>query len=184
MDATSAANINQIALVSPVACVNKDSRLRVYVLSNDGDVREMQYDGRWAGGEAENKIGAAKLTSPLAATSLGLDKIRVYGIAANNTVSEYCYDSGKAWYGGGLSGKFRVAAYSGVAAVFLDGKAVLRVYVQGEDNNIQEYCYDGQDKGWTKGAGLGAGLPGTAIAATTWSDDGKLGIRYVPTYLT
>jgi hypothetical protein len=177
MDVASAANINEISLVSPVACVNKDSHLRVYVLSVEGDVREMQYEGKWTGGEAKNKVGSAKLTSPLAATSLGLDKIRVYGIAPNNTISEFCYDSGKPWYNGGLSGKFKVAPYSGVGAVFLAGKAVLRVYVQNEENSIQEYCYDSADKGWTKGANLGAALPGTAIAATSWFKDDKLGIR-------
>ncbi|KAL8408400.1 hypothetical protein RB594_007004 [Gaeumannomyces avenae] len=177
MDAASAANINEISLVSPVACVNKDSQLRVYVLSVDGDVREIQYEGRWMGGEAKNKIGQAKLTSPLAATSLGLDKIRVYAIAPNNTISEFAYDSGKGWYAGGLSGKFKVAPYSGVAATFLAGKAVLRIYAQSEDNTIQEYCFDTNDKGWTKGTNFGAALPGTAMAATSWFKDNKLGIR-------
>ncbi|KAH9939730.1 fucose-specific lectin [Epithele typhae] len=174
------AHINEIALLSPIAAVNSGGRLRLYVLSNDGNVRQINYEGKWVGGVAKNVIGSVKLTSPLSATSLGeLEAIRVYGIAENNTISEFAYDQGKGWYSGGLTGKFRVAPYSSVGAVFLAKKRKLRVYVQAEDNSIQEYSFvDGNSDGWYKDQNLGPALPGTAIAVTAWgNNDNEIGIR-------
>ncbi|KAK4169691.1 fucose-specific lectin [Cladorrhinum sp. PSN259] len=161
------AAINEIQVRSGVAAVRKDSHLRIYETAVDGGIREVQYEGSWGGGTSRNVIATGKIGTPVAATSLGLEHIRVYYVTADNKLGEAAYDSGKGWYNGDLTkANFSVAPYSSVAAVYLRHESVLRVYAQHTDDTIQEYCWDG--KGWTKGTNLGQALPGTQIAATTW----------------
>jgi len=164
--------INDILIRTAVAAVRKDSHLRIYETAVDGGIREAQYEGKWTGGEARNVIATGKIGTPVAATSLGLEHIRVYYVTADNHVGEAAYDSGKGWYNGGLtSKKFAVAPYSSVSAIYLGGQSILRVYGQLPNNTIQEWVWDNGNNGWTVGSNLGAALPGTQIAATTWGKD-------------
>ncbi|KAK0713649.1 fucose-specific lectin [Lasiosphaeria miniovina] len=160
--------VTEILIRTGLAAVRKDAHIRVYETAVDGGIREVQYEGGWGGGKANNTIAVGKIGTPVAATSLGLENIRVYYIGADNKLKEHAYDAGKGWYNGNLSSAgFDVAPYSGVSAVFLGGRAVLRVYAQIANNTIQEYvCING--KGWSQGSNLGAALPGTQIAATSW----------------
>ncbi|KAL2128753.1 hypothetical protein VTI74DRAFT_8688 [Chaetomium olivicolor] len=160
--------INDISIRTPLAAVANGAHIRVYQLAVDGGVRETLYEGGWTGGQAENTIGTVRLNSPLAATALALDHIRVYGIDNDSTLKEFAYDADQGWYLGGLTGQFSVAPYSAVAAVFLANKTKLRVYAQLPDNTIQEYSWDGN--GWYKDQNLGQALPGTSIAATSWGE--------------
>ncbi|EFY86619.1 hypothetical protein MAC_07308 [Metarhizium acridum CQMa 102] len=142
------AEINDIAMRASVAAVSKGSSIRVY--------------------ESDGKIG-----SPVAATSLGLDFIRVYYIGEDNKAREICYDKhGRHWYNGALNDRFRLAPYSGLAAIYLeapDDQKLIRIYGQLEDDNtIQEWCYDTKH-GWTLGSNIGDAVPGSSIAATTWA---------------
>lgn len=167
------AGVLQLGFPAALAAVRKDSSLRVYQAAVDGGVREAQYEGHWTGGTAQNVIATGKIGTPIAATSIGLQNIRVYYVDNHNKAKEACWD-GNGWYTGGFS--FEVAPYSNVSAVFLGGKLVLRVYGQLHDNTIQEWCYDEGGKGWTVGTNFGAALPGSAIAVTTWGD-GPYSIR-------
>ncbi|PFH63384.1 hypothetical protein XA68_12348 [Ophiocordyceps unilateralis] len=161
--------VDEIAFGTSLAAVNKGSSIRVYEVDVYGGVRETQYEDKWTGGKSSNVLAKGRIGTPLAATSLGLDHIRVYYVSNDLTAHEICWD-GKNWYEGafGKAG-FKVAGYSGgLSAVYLGGRNdVLRVYGQNEDGHVQEFTYDG-GKGWQKGSNLGAALPGTAIAATTW----------------
>lgn len=160
------ASINQIAFPSSVAAVRKDAHLRVYETGVNGAIREAQYEGGWTGGQDNNIIATGKIGTPVAATSIGLSNIRVYYVDNSNTAKEACWD-GNGWYTGAF--KFPVADYSSISAVFLGGRLVLRVYGQLSDNTIKEWCWDEDGKGWKDGTNFGRALPGTAIAATTWS---------------
>ncbi|PHH92147.1 hypothetical protein CDD83_8715 [Cordyceps sp. RAO-2017] len=161
--------VDFVAIRCSVAAVNKGSSLRVYQTTVFGEVREAQYEGKWTGGRSSNVIATSKLDTPIAATSLGLDHIRVYYVGTDNKAREVCYDKGRSWYDGGFSkAGYKVAPYSQIAAVYLGGHSILRVYGQLPDNTIQEWCYDDDGKGWKVGANFGAVLPGSSIAATTW----------------
>jgi len=163
--------VNEIQIRASLAAVNSGSHLRIYELDVNGGIREAQYEGKWTGGTDKNVIGTGKLDTPVAATSIALTNIRVYYVGTDNTLKESAYDSGSGWYAGALNGKnYAVAPYSSVAAVFLGGKTVLRVYAQVANNTIQEYCWNNDGKGWVTGSNLGPALPGSSIAATTWSD--------------
>lgn len=195
--------INEILIRTAVAAVRKDAHLRVYETAVDGGIREVQYEGKWTGGEARNVIAKGKIGTPVAATSLGLDHIRVYYVTPENHLGEAAYDSGKGWYNGDLSSKkFNVAPYSSVSAVYLGGQSILRVYGQLTNNTIQEWVCtlqthplsrqtgeqrvltfpslklgDSGNSGWTVGSNLGPALPGTQLAATTWGKN-PYHIRY------
>ena len=133
--------INEILIRTAVAAIRKDSHLRVYETAVDGGIRETQYEGGWNGGLKNNVIATGKIGTPIAATSLGLDKIRVYYVGTDNKLKEAAYDSGKGWYEGDLSrAGFSVAPYSGVSAVYLANSTVVRVYSQNPDDTIQEWC--------------------------------------------
>ncbi|RDA90057.1 hypothetical protein CP533_2383 [Ophiocordyceps camponoti-saundersi (nom. inval.)] len=163
-------SVNEIAFRAGLAAVNKDSSIRVYTLDVDGGVREIQYEGKWTGGTSSNVLAKARIGSPVAATSIGLDYIRVYYISSDCKVQEKCWD-GKGWYDGSLGeAGFKVAPFSGgLSAIYLGGRNdVIRVYGQVENGTIEEFTYDG-GKGWQKGHSFGIALPGTAITATTWS---------------
>jgi hypothetical protein len=135
------AAIDDISIRSAIAAVNQDSRLRIYETAVDGGIREVQFEGSWSGGNSGNVIGTGKIGTPVAATSLGLDHIRVYYISADNKLGEAAFDTGKGWFNGGLSSAgAAVAPYSSVAAVYLAGQNVLRVYGQLTNNTIQEWC--------------------------------------------
>jgi len=163
------AAINEIAIRTAVAAVNKDSSIRVYETAVDGGIRETQYEGSWTGGTSSNVIGTGKIGSPVAACSLGFQRIRVYYIGPDNKAKEACYDAGTGWYNGGFSGAgYTVAPYSSISAVFLGGQSIIRVYGQLANNTIQEWCWDNDGKGWKVGSNFGAALPGTSIAATSW----------------
>ncbi|KAL2129555.1 hypothetical protein VTI74DRAFT_7620 [Chaetomium olivicolor] len=162
------AAINEISIRTAVAAVNKDSHLRIYETAVDGAIREVQYDGSWTGGTSRNTIATGKIGTPVAATSLGLDHIRVYYVGTDNKLGEAAYDTGKGWYKGDLSSRFAVAPYSSVSAVFLRGQIIVRVYGQLLDNTIQEWCWNNDGKGWVVGSNLGPALPGTQLAATAW----------------
>jgi len=165
------ASVNEICIRTPLAAVAKDDHIRVYQLDVEGKVREAQYEGKWMGGKSDNAIGQARFDSPLAATSLGLEHIRVYAIGNDSTLKEFAYDSGSNWQEGSMSGQFKVAPYSSVAAVFLARKVILRVYAQKHDNTIQEYCYDNNK--WQEGHNLGEAMPGTDITAISMGEDEK-----------
>jgi len=158
--------VNEIRVTTALAAVRKDAHLRVYVTDVDGGIREVLYEGGWSGGTTQQRLAQGKIGTPVAATSLALDHIRVYYIGTDNELKEHAYDNGSGWYDGGLSGAgFAVAHYSSVSAVYLANQSRLRVYAQLPDNTIQEFVYEGK---WTVGTNLGAALPGTQIAATTW----------------
>ncbi|KAK4118852.1 fungal fucose-specific lectin [Parathielavia appendiculata] len=164
------AAINDILIPCALAAVRKDNQLRVYETAVDGGIREVQYEGQWMGGEPGNVIATGKVGTPIAATNIGFEHIRVYYVTPDNRLGEAAYDAGAGWYDGNLTDQeFDVAPYSSVAAIFLGGKTILRVYGQLSDNTIQEWVWDGS--GWTKGSNLGPALPGTQIAATTWGKD-------------
>jgi hypothetical protein len=188
------AAINDILIRTALAAVREDDHLRVYETDVQGGIREVQYDGQWTGGEPRNMIARGKIGTPVAATSIGLQHIRVYYVTPDNCLGEAAYDSGSGWYDGNLSAqKFDVAPESSVAAVFLGGQTTLRVYGQLPDNTIQEWVcklqptpllqasdlnfLDTGEHGWTGGSNLGPALPGTQIAATTWGNS-PLHIRY------
>jgi len=161
--------VNEIIIRAAVAAVNKDSHIRVYETDVHGAIREAQYEGSWTGGTSNNIIATGKIGTPVAATSLGLDNIRVYYIGMDNKLKEAAYDAGKGWYDGDLSkAGFDVAPYSGVSAVYLGGQSRIRVYGQKSDNTIQEWVFDNNGKGWVVGSNLGPALPGSRIAATSW----------------
>ncbi|KAK1753756.1 fucose-specific lectin [Echria macrotheca] len=161
--------VNEIQIRSAVAAVRKDSHLRVYETAVDGGIREAQFEGSWTGGTARNVIATGKIGTPVAATSLGLEHIRVYYVSPKNQLGEAAYESGSGWYDGNLSSAgFSVAPYSSVAAVYLGGKSVLRVYAQLANDTIQEWVWNSDGKGWSAGSNLGSALPGTQIAATSW----------------
>ncbi|EFY94816.1 fungal fucose-specific lectin [Metarhizium robertsii] len=167
------AEINDIAMRASVAAINKGSSIRVYESDVFGGIREAMYEGKWTGGGSRNVIARGKIGSPVAATSLGLDFIRVYYIGEDNKAKEICYDKhGKHWYDGALNNRFKLAPYSGLAATFLESSSedhkLIRLYGQLEDDNhIQEWCYDTKH-GWTVGANLGEAIPGSSIAVATW----------------
>ncbi|KAE8448248.1 hypothetical protein EG329_009679 [Mollisiaceae sp. DMI_Dod_QoI] len=145
-----------------------------------GDIRESAYEDGWSGGDTP--LVAAKLNSPIAATSKGLTNIRLYYLSMDNKLCEFCYDSGKGWYQGALTNSgFPVAAYTSIAACFLLGSTLkLRVYAQVADNSIQEFGYDSDSNGWQKMTNLGQALTGTSIATCSYSGPAGLSIR---TYL-
>lgn len=173
-----AASINEIAIRTSVAAINKGTSLRVYETDIEGKIRETQYEGKWTGGTSANAIGHGKIGTPVAATSLGLSSIRVYFIGPDNKVHESCYDSGRSWYDGDLTkAGFAVAPYSGIAGVFIDSHSTLRVYGQLANNTIQEWCWNNDGKAWHTGTNLGAALPGTSIAATSWGNGSPHFIR-------
>lgn len=92
------AEINDIAMRASVAAINKGSSIRVYESDVFGGIREAMYEGKWTGGSSRNVIARGKIGSPVAATSLGLDFIRVYYIGEDNKAKEICYDkNGKHW---------------------------------------------------------------------------------------
>nr|6TRV_AAA Chain AAA, Uncharacterized protein [Scedosporium apiospermum]6TRV_BBB Chain BBB, Uncharacterized protein [Scedosporium apiospermum] len=155
----------QISFPAGIAAIRNNSSLRVYEAALDGGVREAQYEGRWAGGKPDNVIATGKIGTPIAATSVGFQYIRVYYVGADNKAREACWD-GKGWYTGAFVKD--VAPYSSIGAVFLGKNIVVRVYTQNHDNTIQEWVWDSPSTGWTAGANFGAALPGTAIAATSW----------------
>lgn len=171
-------SINEIQMRSPTAAVQDGTQIRFYQLGNDGSVREAAWDGsKWSGGDTSDTRGHFKLTSPLAAASLGMKHIRVYGVDEKNYGKELCYDHDKGWFNGGFDGKFQVAAYADLAAVFLAQQFKIRVYGQSPDNTIQEWSYN-EGQGWRKDQNLGHALPGTAITATTWGQkDSEIHIR-------
>jgi hypothetical protein len=134
------AAINEILIRTSLAAVRKEAHLRIYQTDVNGGIREVQYEGKWMGGEPRNVIATGKIGTPVAATNIGFQHIRVYYVTPENHLGEAAYDSGKGWYNGGLSSmKFGVAPYSSVAAIFLGGETVLRVYGQLPDNTIQEW---------------------------------------------
>ncbi|KAL2019414.1 hypothetical protein VTK56DRAFT_9705 [Thermocarpiscus australiensis] len=164
--------INEITIRTGLAAVNSGSHLRVYETAVDGGIREALYEGAWTGGTSNNVIAYGKVGTALAATSLGLEHIRVYYIGNDNKAKEHCYDNGRGWYDGDFSrAGFTVAPYSGISAVYLGRQSILRVYGQLPNNTIQEWCFDSDGKGWKVGTNLGAALPGTAVAATTWGSN-------------
>lgn len=128
---------SQILYPTSLAAVRRDSSLRVYETGLDGSVREAQYEGKWTGGTSNNIIGHGKIGTPVAATNLAFNKIRVYYMGTDNKLKEACWD-GSGWYTGGFS--YEVAAYSTVSAIFLGGKVIIRVYGQLPNNTIQEWC--------------------------------------------
>ncbi len=135
------AAINDISIRTALAAVNQDSHLRIYETTVDGAIREVQFEGSWTGGTSSNVIATGKIGTPVAATSLGLDHIRVYYISADNKLGEAAFDTGKGWSSGGLtSSSIAVAPYSSVSAVYLGGQNILRVYGQLPNNSIQEWC--------------------------------------------
>jgi len=171
--------VEQIFFRTPIAAVNSTNHLRVYTMDVSGAIRESQYEGQWTGGQPDNVIARAKIYSPVAATSKELTNIRVYYLSNDNKLQEACYDAGKGWYGGALNhSNFAVAPYSKLAASFLAvGSALqLRVYAQQPDNTIQEYGYDNSSSGWQRMTNLGAALPGSEIASTSYRTS-KLCIR-------
>ncbi|KAG8423000.1 hypothetical protein J3459_009799 [Metarhizium acridum] len=86
------AEINDIAMRASVAAVSKGSSIRVYESDVFGGIREAMFEGKWTGGSRRNVIAKGKIGSPVAATSLGLDFIRVYYIGEDNKAREICYD--------------------------------------------------------------------------------------------
>lgn len=172
------AAVSQILFRTPVSAVNKDDHLRVYSQDVYGSIRESLFESGWQNGGPKNVIAQGKIGTPISATSQALNEIRVYYISNDNKLREVAYSSDRGWYNGDLNSKnFSVAPYSKVAATFLprDGQ-VLRVYAQKEDDTIQEYVYDSPKSGWVQGANLGAALPGSALAATSYKA-AELGIR-------
>ncbi|GJN74592.1 hypothetical protein PCL_05101 [Purpureocillium lilacinum] len=162
------AQVNEIFFGAAVAAVRRGSSLRVYETDVSGGIREAQYEGKWTGGSSSNIIATGKIGTPVAATNLEFNSIRVYYVGTDNKAKEAAYDSGKGWYNGDLSrADFSVAPYSSISAVFLGGHSILRVYGQLPNDTIQEWCWDNNGK-WTVGTNLGAALPGSSIAATTW----------------
>ncbi|RCI07667.1 hypothetical protein L249_5758 [Ophiocordyceps polyrhachis-furcata BCC 54312] len=178
-------SVNEIAFGTSLAAVSKGSSIRVYALDVNGGIREIKYEGKWSGGTSSNVLAKGRIGSPLAAASLGLDHIRIYYLDADCNIQEKCWD-GKGWYDGSLGDAgFKVAPYSGgLSVIYLDGKSdVIRVYGQVEDEKIQEFkcnvtvpasrdlvtSLDDGGKGWQKGHTFDKALPGSSIAATTWS---------------
>jgi len=171
--------VEQILFRSAIAAVNSNDHLRVYSQDVYGNIRESLFESGWANGTIKNVIAQSKLDSPLAATSKDLQEIRVYYISTGNELREIAYSSGSGWYDGALNAKnFIVAPYSKIAATFLavGSTLQLRVYVQSVDNSIQEYGYDNGTTGWQKMTNLGAALPGTSIATTSYKTS-QLSIR-------
>jgi len=169
----------QVLFRTGIGAANSTSHLRVYFQDTTGSIREALYESGWANGTAQNVIAKGKLGTPISATSKELNNIRVYYISEGNTLKEACYDSGAGWYDGALSGmNFQVAPYSSVTGVFLAGTTnlILRVYAQSSDNTIQEFCWNSDGAGWVKGTNLGAALPGSGLAATSFKTS-QLGIR-------
>ncbi|GIJ91920.1 hypothetical protein Asppvi_010895 [Aspergillus pseudoviridinutans] len=151
-----------------IGAVNDSYHLRVYTQDISGGIRESICENGWSSGRL---IAYCKLGSPIAATSLALDSIRVYSVSNNNTLQEAAHDANSGWYSGGLTySNIQVAANSSVGAVYLAGTSTqaLRVYAQLPDNSIQEYGWDTNSNQWQTFQNLGAALPGTAIAVTTF----------------
>jgi hypothetical protein len=173
----SVAGANQVDFGTPIGACNNNAELRVYFQAIWAGIRESTYEGAWGGGQTT--LVNAKLPSPIAVTSKGLTKIRIYYLSTDNKLCEHCFDEGKGWYAGSLNSKgFVVAPYSKIGACFLaTADARLRIYAQGEDNTIQEYCYDSDSSGWVKGTNLGGALPGTHIASTSFTGPKPLSIR-------
>ncbi|KAK4096378.1 fungal fucose-specific lectin [Parathielavia hyrcaniae] len=166
------AAVNDIILGTALAAVRRSNSIRVYKTDANGGVREVQYEGRWMGGEPRNTVATGKIGTPLSATNNGFDNIRVYYVTQDNTLGEAAYDANTGWYNGLLTAKnYEVAPYSSVAGIFLGGQTILRVFCQIPDNTIQEYVWDGASTGWTVGSNYGPALPGTQIAATTWGSN-------------
>lgn len=134
-------SVNEISIRTAVAAVRRGSSIRVYMTAVDGGIREAQYEGNWTGGTSRNVIATGKIGTPVAATNIGFDHIRLFYVTPGNTLGEACWD-GQGWYTGDLTKKnFAVAPYSGVSAVFIGkGQLVLRVYAQVANNSIQEFC--------------------------------------------
>jgi hypothetical protein len=130
--------ISSISIRAPLAAVNSGPHLRIYESAVDGGIRETQYDSTWTGGTASNVIATGKIYSPISATSVGLDHIRVYYIDNTNILREVAYDTGRGWYVGDLSRlNIQVAPYSQIASVFLGGQVTnLRVYAQAPNDEI------------------------------------------------
>jgi len=171
--------IEQVAFRSAIAAVNSTDHLRVYFQDVYGNIRESVFESGWNDGTLRNVIAQSKISSPLAATSKDLEEIRVYYISTDNELREMAYSNGSGWSDGDLNNSnFVVAPYSKIAATFLavGGSLQLRIYVQLVDNSIQEYGYDNGNTGWKKMTNLGAGLPGTEIATTSYKTS-QLSIR-------
>ncbi|PHH81016.1 hypothetical protein CDD80_4320 [Ophiocordyceps camponoti-rufipedis] len=164
---------DEIAYRTQLAAVNKGSNIRLYVVDVDGGIREIVYDGKWSGGTSSNVITRGKVDTPLAATSLDLDHIRLFYVGADNKGKEYGLDKWGKWHQGGFSNSgFKLASFSGgIAAICLGGNRYkLRVFAQLEDESIQEFsCKSTRSlRSWQRGVNLGHAIQGTAIAATTW----------------
>ncbi|KAM5445093.1 hypothetical protein MaudCBS49596_007864 [Microsporum audouinii] len=154
-----------------IAAVNSVNLLRIYSQDILGGIREARFEGYWSGGLLNDTIAKAKTNSSIAAASDDLELIRVYYLSPNNTLGEAASDSQGGWYTGSLNHyQFRVASHSRLAAVFVPGirRPSLRVYAQLPDNSVQEFGYD-VGRGWERLDNFGPALPGTAIAALTYT---------------
>ncbi|GIK05579.1 hypothetical protein Aspvir_009692 [Aspergillus viridinutans] len=149
--------------------VNDSNDLTVYTQDISGGIRESIYENGWSSGRL---IANCKLGSPIAATSLALGSIRVYSVSNYNTLQEAAHDANTGWYTGvSANSNIQVAANSSVGAAYLAGASgtqALRVYAQLPDNSIQEYGWDTNSNQWQTFQNLGAALPGTAIAVTSF----------------
>ncbi|EGD95354.1 hypothetical protein TESG_02840 [Trichophyton tonsurans CBS 112818] len=154
-----------------IAAVNSVNLLRIYSQDTSGGIREARFEGYWSGGLANDTIAKARANSSIAAASDDLELIRVYYLLPNNTLGEAASDSQSRWYTGSLNHyNFQVASHSRLAAVFVPSTQPprLRIYAQLGDNTIQEFGYD-VGRGWQHLANFGPALPGTGIAALTYT---------------
>ncbi|EFQ99037.1 L-fucose-specific lectin [Nannizzia gypsea CBS 118893] len=154
-----------------IAAVNSVNLLRIYSQDSSGGIREARFEGYWSGGLANDTVAKAKVYSSIAAASDDLELIRVYYLSPNNTLGEAASDSQSEWYTGSINSyNFQVASHSRLAAVFVPSSRSprLRVYAQLWDNTIQEFGFD-VGRGWQRLANFGPALPGTGIAALTYS---------------
>ncbi|EEQ31893.1 fucose-specific lectin [Microsporum canis CBS 113480] len=144
-------NVTDSEVQTIPAAVNSVNLLRIYSQDILGGIREARFEGYWSGGLLNDTIAKAKTNSSIAAAS---DDLELGG-----------------WYTGSLNHyQFRVASHSRLAAVFVPGirRPSLRVYAQLPDNSVQEFGYD-VGRGWERLDNFGPALPGTAIAALTYT---------------
>ncbi|KFY24549.1 hypothetical protein V493_05175 [Pseudogymnoascus sp. VKM F-4281 (FW-2241)] len=122
--------------------------------------------------------GANQVVFRTAARAVNDDNhLRVYtqdisGVSNNNTLQEEAHDANTGWYDGSLTGNnFAVAPYTRLGATYLAGtnSQSIRVYAQLSDNSIQEYGWETSANKWHEFNNLGQALPGTAIAATSFT---------------
>jgi len=156
--------------------VNNQIHLRVYTQDLNGGIRESRWDNGWSGGTAKDVIAQAKPHTSLAGLCWDNGgQIRIYYLAADNTVNERCW-SGSGWYAGALNAfKAQALPVSRIAVIGNNNGAIINVYFQKPDNVIQEVRYSNH---WFQGTTLSKALVGTGLAALVYNKNGSYnGIR-------